>query len=119
MRTEALVARIRGLPPTVVDVVIVAVVAFPTTMDAWWNEAGTRQADALTYALTVTSIVVLLFRRRWPVPVALVSGAALSGLYVLGHHGELLNLPVMVALYTVASLGDRRRTVVTAVVAST
>jgi signal transduction histidine kinase len=114
----AFVARARQLPPTVVDVVVVAVVALPTGMDAWWNEPGTRQADTLTYALTAASIVALLLRRRQPFAVAVGCGAALSGLYVLGHHGELLNLPVMVALYTVAASGDRRTTVVTAVVAS-
>jgi signal transduction histidine kinase len=97
---------------------VVALVALPTGMDAWWNEPGTRQADATTYALTATSIAALLFRRRWPLAVAAVCGVALSGLYLLGHHGELLNLPVMVALYTVAAQGDRRTTVVTAIVAS-
>src|SRR5262245_60439029 len=82
-------------PAWVVDVAVTAVVAFPTAMDAWWNEPGTRQADGLTYGLTVISIVALLFRRRWPLPTALVCGAALTGWYVLGHHGELLNLPTM------------------------
>jgi len=100
------------------DALIIAVVAVPTMMDAWWNEPGTRQADAATYILTAVSIVVLLARRHWPVAVAVVSGAALSGLYLLGHHGELLNLPVMVALYTVAVQGDRRATIITAVLAS-
>lgn len=88
-------------------------------MDAWWNEAGTRQADAVTYALAATSVLALVLRRRLPLLVAAVCGVALSGLYVLGHHGELLNLPTMVALYTVAVQTDRRTTVVTAIVAST
>jgi signal transduction histidine kinase len=100
------------------DLAVVAVVAFPTAMDAWWNEPGTRQADALTYGLTVVSIVALLFRRRWPLPTAVVCGAALTGWYVLGHHGELLNLPTMVALYAVAVGGDRRTTLVVGLVAS-
>jgi signal transduction histidine kinase len=110
--------RLRHLPPAVVDAAVLAVVAFPTAMDAWWNEPGTRQADGLTYALAAVSIGALAVRRRWPFPVALVCGAALTGLYLLGHHGELLNLPVMVALYTVAVSGDRRTSVVVAVVAS-
>lgn len=111
-------SRLRSASPTTVDALLVAAVAFPTLMDAWWNEAGTRQADAATYLLAVTSVLVLVVRRRWPIPVAIVSGASLSGLYLLGHHGELLNLPAMVALYTIAAQGDRRTTVVTAVVAS-
>jgi len=114
-----LVSRFRQLPAATVDIVVAAVVAVPTALDAWWNEPGTRQADAFTYALTTGSILALLFRRRWPFAVALVCGAALSGLYLLGHHGELLNLPVMVALYTIAVQGNRRATVFTGVVAST
>ncbi|HEU4539679.1 MAG TPA: sensor histidine kinase [Jiangellaceae bacterium] len=113
-----LVGRLREASPRTVDALVVAVVAVLTLMDAWWNEQGTRQADAATYALAVVSVVALFGRRRWPFAVALASGASLSGLYVLGHHGELLNLPVMVALYTIAARGDRRATVVTAVVAS-
>jgi signal transduction histidine kinase len=111
-------SRLRQASATTVDALVVAAVAFPTLMDAWWNEPGTRQADAATYLLAVTSVLALVVRRRWPVPVAIVCGASLSGLYVLGHHGELLNLPVMVALYTVAVQSDRRATVITAVVAS-
>jgi signal transduction histidine kinase len=121
-RVDQLVAwaqRTRRASPRLIDAVVAGVVAFPTAMDAWWNEEGTRQADGLTYALVVVSIAALLFRRRWPVPVSLVCGAALTGWYVLGHHGELLNLPVMVALYTIAVQGNRRLTLVTALVAST
>jgi signal transduction histidine kinase len=98
---------------------VAAAVAFPTLMDAWWNEPGTRPADAATYVMAATSVVVLLVRRRWPVAVAVVAGVSYSGLYLLGHHGELLNLPVMVALYTVAVQHGRRATVLSAVVAST
>jgi signal transduction histidine kinase len=102
----------------VVDVALAAVVAFPTAMDTWWNEEGSRQADAVTYALTAVSILALLGRRRWPYATTLVCGLALTGWYVRGHHGELLNLPTMVGLYTVAVQGDRRSTIVTGVVAS-
>jgi signal transduction histidine kinase len=111
-------SRLRRASPLTVDLAVAAVVAFPTAMDAWWNEAGSRQADGLTYALTVVSIGALLFRRRWPFATALVCGAALTGWYVLGHHGELLNLPTMVALYTIAVQGDRRTTVLTGAVGS-
>lgn len=56
-------------------------------------------------------------RRRWPVPVAVVRGSALAGWFLLGHRGELLSLATMVALYTVAVQGDRRRTVLAGLVA--
>ena len=101
------------------DVAVAAAVAFPTVMDAWWNAPGTRQADALTYAIAAVSIASLLVRRTWPVAVAVVCGTALTTWYVLDHHGQLLNLPTMVALYTVATLGDRRRSVIVAAVGAT
>lgn len=104
--------------PALRDAAVALPVSVVTSLDAWWNEPGTRQADGLTYGLLVVSLVALLFRSRWPLPVALACGAALSGWYVLGHHGELLNLPTMVALYTVAVQGDRRRSVVVGVVAA-
>lgn len=110
--------RLRQLPAAVVDTIVVVAVAVPTMMDAWWNEPGTRQADGYTYLLAAVSVLALFGRRRWPWGVALVSGSALSALYVMGHHGELLNLPVMVALYTVAVGHDRRATVVTGMVAA-
>lgn len=98
---------------------LAAAVAFPTMMDAWWNAPGTRQADVLTYAIGAVSIGALLVRRSWPVAVAGVCGAALTTWYLLDHHGQLLNLPTMVALYTVATTGDRRRSAVVATVGAT
>ena len=119
MRGVDLLHGVRRASPQTIDVLVATVVAFPTTMDAWWNEPGTRQADGVTYAMTAVSIVALLARRRRPFAVAVVCGVALSVLYLLGHHGELLNLPVMVALYTIAVQGDRRTSLVTGLAAST
>ena len=106
-----------GVPQTMrsskaADLAILAIVAAVTLLDAWYNVEGTRQADAITYLLVGASIGALFFRRVWPLPVALVCMAALTTLYVLGHYGELLNLPTVVALYTVAVEGDRRRSIV-------
>lgn len=101
------------------DLLVAAVVAVPTVMDAWWNEAGTRQADWLTYLLAAISIIALVFRRRWPFLAALTCGGALTAWYLIGHHGELLSLPTMVALYTIAVQTDRRTTVLTGIVAAT
>ena len=96
----------------VVDVLLLAVVAIVTSLDAWSNLPGTRQADAITYLLVAVSIAALLIRRRRPLMVAVVCMAALTSLYALGHFGELLNLPTIVALYTVAVQGNRRRSIV-------
>ncbi|WP_405482086.1 sensor histidine kinase [Streptomyces anulatus] len=119
MTFDRLAARARTLPPIVADLLVVAVVGVLTTADAAVNEPGYRQADALTWALLVVSLAALACRRRWPVPVVCVTGAACAGWALHGHIGELLNLPVIVALYTVAVLGDRRRTLWTGVIAAT
>lgn len=105
--------------PRLVDLFVAAVVAVPTTMDAWFNVPGTRQADAVTYSLVVVSIGALLVRRRWPGAVALVCGLALTAWYLLGHHGEALNLPTIVALYTIAVQGDRSRSLIVGAIAVT
>ncbi|MFJ9666363.1 sensor histidine kinase [Streptomyces sp. NPDC101219] len=108
----------RPLPPPVVDLLIAAVVAVLTGSDAAVNDPGYRQADAVTWLLFAVSIGALLVRSRYPVAVTVVTGAACAGWALYGHIGELLNLPVMVALYAVAVQGDRRRTVRTAVIAA-
>lgn len=97
---------------------VAAVVALFTGPDAAVNDPGHRQADAVTWLLFAVSVGALLVRTRWPVGVAVVTGAACAGWALYGHIGELLSLPVMVALYTVAVRGNRRRTVRTGVVAA-
>lgn len=103
MTFDRLAARVRALPPIVADLLVVAVVGAFTTADAAVNEPGCRQADALTWGLLVVSLAALACRRRGPVPVVCVTGAACAGWAPHGHIGELLNLPVVVALYTVAA----------------
>ncbi|MGW5869138.1 sensor histidine kinase [Streptomyces sp. NPDC055239] len=106
------------LPPQLMDLAVAAVVALPTGLDASVNDPDHRQADWLTWLLFAVSVAALLVRSRWPVAVTVVTGAACAGWALYGHIGELLNLPVMVALYAVAVRGDRRRTLRTAVVAA-
>ncbi|MEU0909619.1 sensor histidine kinase [Streptomyces althioticus] len=108
----------RPLPPPLANAVVAAVVALFTGPDAAVNDPGHRQADEVTWLLFAVSVGALLVRTRWPVGVAVVTGAACAGWTLYGHIGELLNLPVMVALYTVAVQGDRRRTVRTGAVAA-
>ncbi|MET7291484.1 histidine kinase [Streptomyces griseoloalbus] len=108
----------RPLPAPVADLLIAVVVAVFTGPDAAVNDPGHRQADGVTWLLFAVSIGALLVRSRWPVAVAVVTGTACAGWALYGHIGELLNLPVMVALYAVAVRGDRRRTLRTAVIAS-
>jgi signal transduction histidine kinase len=106
------------LPPALADLLIAALVALFTGADAAVNDAGHRQADWVTWLLFAVSVGTLLVRSRWPLAVAVVTGAACAGWALYGHIGELLNLPVMVALYAVAVQGDRRRTLRVGVVAA-
>ncbi|MEV6751261.1 sensor histidine kinase [Streptomyces sp. NPDC051214] len=106
------------LSPQLTDLVVAAVVALLTGLDAAVNGPGHRQADWLTWLLFAVSVAALLVRSRWPVAVTVVTGAACAGWALYGHIGELLNLPVMVALYALAVRGDRRRTLRAAVVAA-
>ncbi|WP_405801349.1 sensor histidine kinase [Streptomyces sp. NBC_01506] len=118
MTFERLRARAGKLPPLTADLLVVAGVGLFTASDAAVNDPDYRQADGLTWLLLAVSLLALVFRRREPVAVALITGAACAGWALYGHIGELLNLPVIVALYTVAVVGDRRRTVRTGVVAA-
>lgn len=104
--------------PDRTDVLVVLAVAFPTLMDAAWNQPGTRQADALTAVTALTAVGALLWRRRWPLPVTVLCFGLLALWYGIDHRGELLNLPAMVALYTVAVQGNRRRTITVGAVGS-
>lgn len=81
------------------------------------NQPGTRHDDGWSWAIWVLQAVALAGRRRAP----LLAGATCVGGVVtwaaMGHIGELLNLPGMVALYLVATQGPRRRTAVFGTVA--
>jgi signal transduction histidine kinase len=100
-----------------VDGAVTGAVAVVTGMDVWWSAPGTRAADAISYGLLVVSLLAVLLRRRWPRAATLVCALVLTAWTLLGHRGELLNLPTMVGLYTVAAQGSRHRTVVVATAA--
>ncbi|MFE5667645.1 sensor histidine kinase [Streptomyces niveus] len=118
MTFQRLLPRVRAVPPITADLLVAAGVALFTASDAAVNDPEYRQADAFTWLLVAVSVLALVARRRRPVPVVVITGAACAGWALYGHIGELLNLPVIVALYTVAVLGDRRRTVWTGAVAA-
>lgn len=100
------------------DAGVAVVVAVGAAADLLAGGLDHRTADAASWSLYAVSVLALLVRGRWPVPVALVTGAGGAGWALYGHTGELLNLPVIAALYSLAALGDRRRTVRAALVAA-
>ena len=106
------------LPPSVADIALVAVVAVFAGADLAVNDPSHRQDDWFSWTVFAVAVLPLLVRRRWPVVVAVVTGAACAGWALYGHVGEALNVPVIVALYTVAVQGDRRRSIRVGVVAA-
>jgi len=70
-----------------------------------------RAADALGVALIVVAAASLAFRRRWPVAVFLTTAGAIVAVYLLDYPDSGLPFIVLIALYTVAALCDRRITI--------
>ncbi len=107
-----------GIRIAVRDVAVTVGVGSLTAADLVANVRGTREDDWFSWLALAVSLAGLLAHRLRPLVAALVTGVGLAAWTLYGHIGELLNLPVMVALYQVAAQGDRRRTVRTAVVAA-
>ncbi|ONK12374.1 sensor histidine kinase [Streptomyces sp. MP131-18] len=99
-----------------VELLLTVAVGCVTAADLASNVPGSREDDWISWALLAVTVLGLLAHRRKPLLAAVVTGAASLTWTLYGHIGELLNLPVMVALYFVAVQGDRRRTLRVAVV---
>ncbi|WP_125776083.1 sensor histidine kinase [Antribacter gilvus] len=102
------------LPPWAQDVLITL---FVTVMQVQGTivrgaEPGERpltDLGSLGYALLVLSGMALAGRRRWPVPVLVVTAASSAAYYAVGLPDGPTWLALFVALYTVAAYGDGRR----------
>ncbi|MDT0269497.1 sensor histidine kinase [Streptomyces sp. DSM 44915] len=105
----------RGL---VRDLALSVAVGALTAADLASNVPESREDDWLSWVLLGVAVVGLGWQRRRPLVAVVVTGAGSLGWTLLGHLGELLNLPWMVALYFLAASGDRRRTVWVGVVAA-
>ncbi|UED85575.1 sensor histidine kinase [Streptomyces profundus] len=81
-----------------------------TAADLASNVPGSREDDPLSWTLFAVSVLGLAWHRRRPLIAVVVTGAGSLGWTLIGHLGELLNLPWMVALYFLAASGERRRT---------
>jgi signal transduction histidine kinase len=81
-------------------------------------EEDTRALDPLGYLVIVVATGSLAFRRRWPIPVLGVVTAALAVYSARVYTGGPVYLTLMVALYTVASTRERRRSLPAAAAAT-
>ena len=70
--------------------------------------AGGDLQAPVTLALVLASTLPLAFRRRWPVPVALVMGLVVLAGSAAGANLALGGLGLLVAVYTVATCSARR-----------
>ncbi|MDT0341815.1 sensor histidine kinase [Streptomyces litchfieldiae] len=101
-----------------VELLLTVAIGGVTAADLASNVPGSREDDWLSWAVLAVSAAGLLAHRRAPLVSAAVTGAGCLTWTLMGHIGELLNLPAMVSLYWVAVRGDRRRTLRIAVLAS-
>lgn len=98
--------------PTTADVVItsvLAVVVFVATigLDYFHHPPFTRRLDVLGYALMCLAVFPLLWRRRAPLPVALVSVPTSTVYYPLGFPDGPVLVCGAVALFTLVAQGYR------------
>ncbi|MGP4110284.1 sensor histidine kinase [Streptomyces sp. 4N509B] len=102
------------------DAALVAAVGGLTAADLASNVSGSREDDWFSWLVYVLSLAALVVWRAAPLTSAVVTGAGAAAWTLYGHVGELLNLPVMLALYGVAvgPGAGRRRSAVTGAVAA-
>jgi signal transduction histidine kinase len=106
----------RGRQPLLDQLGTVVAMAFAAA-DLAVNQPGTRADDGWSWAIWVVQAVALAGRRRAPLLAGMICVAGVVTWAAMGHIGELLNLPGMVALYLVATEGSRRRSAVVGAVA--
>jgi len=102
--------RLRALPAcTAGAAMVVVIAALITLLIATAHDAGARPLDPLAYGLGSLSALVLLLRKRWPLAVLLVTVASEILYHVRTYPGGGPWPAILVALYTAALIGQRRR----------
>jgi signal transduction histidine kinase len=87
-----------------------AVVVFVAGLVIAWRWPGTRHLDAFGVALLCVASLPLAVREWWPVPVLAVNVLAATPFHAADYAHLAVALSTMVALFTVAAEGNRRRT---------
>jgi signal transduction histidine kinase len=99
--------------------VAIAMVVFAMTLLTTATAAAPERLDAEAVAWAATASAALIGRRRFPLPVFLLAaGAAEAYLTVVpGYSGGLILAAPLIALYTVAEHGSRRRALLIGILA--
>jgi signal transduction histidine kinase len=101
------------MPPLLRDASLAAVVAVAISIAiAARQEADAKDPDAFAYLLGLALAAVLLFRRRWPLGVLLVSALVVIAYHVLDYPAIGLAVPLTAALYMAAEAGYVRAAVI-------
>ncbi len=95
--------------PWLVDATIALGLSALSLLTVASGSAGAGQSDPLSIALLLLETLPLIVRRRWPIPVLVVTLAA-TALHASLVQGQVINesLGALVALFTVAERYDRR-----------
>jgi class 3 adenylate cyclase len=104
-------SRLRRIPAPVVDVglALALAVAVCAAIDVA-DGPGTAGRTPGAYTLGLTVAALVLFRRRWPLPVLLVSAAAIQLYTLTNYPGIFPAVPLSVAVATAWVAGYRRWT---------
>ena len=100
------------LPPLVVDAVLGYLVAMAVGVAVVTSQRPAMSASWPAYAFALGFGVVLLWRRRYPALVLLLTSLAICAYYTLNYPPIGLALPIAAALFSVAEAGRLRTGIV-------
>ena len=106
MRLGRFGERLRRIPALAVDAALAAVVAVAIGFAIGAEQApDSKDPDALAYLLGVAIAAPLLFRRRWPLGVLLVSTVVVMTYHAFDYPAIGVALPLAAAYFTAAAAG--------------
>ena len=94
----------RSWRPSLPDVALAVGLAVFAVFGALIAPEGSRDLDPLAFALLAASALVLVVRRRWPIPV-LIASILCVYLYQLRGYPDVPPLPIFVGIYTAVRAG--------------